>query len=61
MYLGAEKLIAGTRDDEKIAVEIKTFLAASTISEFHTAVGKFITYVVVQWLGANAIRPYSYL
>lgn len=29
---------------KKIAVEIKTFLAASTISEFHTAVGQFINY-----------------
>ncbi|NEP78222.1 MAG: fatty-acid oxidation protein subunit alpha [Okeania sp. SIO3B3] len=42
--LGAEKLIAATKDDKKIAVEIKTFLAASTISEFHTAVGQFINY-----------------
>jgi hypothetical protein len=42
--LGAERLIAATRDDEKIAIEIKTFLAASTISEFHTAIGQFINY-----------------
>jgi hypothetical protein len=42
--LGAERLIAATRNDEKIAVEIKTFLAASTISEFHTAIGQFINY-----------------
>nr|WP_293126518.1 element excision factor XisH family protein [Okeania sp. SIO1I7] len=42
--LGTERLIAATKDDEKIAVEIKTFLAASTISEFHTAVGQFINY-----------------
>lgn len=42
--LGAERLIAATKDDEKIAVEIKTFLSASTISEFHTAVGQFINY-----------------
>jgi len=40
--LGAERLIAATRDGEKIAVEIKTFLAPSTISEFHAAVGQFI-------------------
>ena len=33
--LGAERLIAATKDGEKIAVEIKTFLAASAISEFH--------------------------
>ncbi len=42
--LGAERLIAANRDGEKIAVEIKTFLAPSTISEFHTAIGQFINY-----------------
>ncbi|MEH2061075.1 MAG: XisH family protein [Nostoc sp.] len=42
--LGAELLLAATKDDKKIAVEIKTFLAASTISEFHTAIGQFINY-----------------
>jgi hypothetical protein len=42
--LGAERLLAATKDGEKIAVEIKTFLAASTISEFHTALGQFINY-----------------
>ncbi|MDZ8227075.1 XisH family protein [Nostoc sp. ChiVER01] len=42
--LGAELLLAATKDEEKIAVEIKTFLAASTISEFHTAIGQFINY-----------------
>ncbi|MBG1269965.1 XisH family protein [Nostoc sp. WHI] len=42
--LGAEQLLAATKGDQKIAVEIKTFLAASTISEFHTAIGQFINY-----------------
>lgn len=42
--LGAERLIAATKDNDKIAVEIKTFLSASTISEFHTAIGQFINY-----------------
>jgi len=42
--LGAERLIAATKDGEKIAVEIKTFLAASAISEFHIAIGQFINY-----------------
>lgn len=42
--LGAERLLAATKDGEKIAVEIKTFLATSTISEFHTAIGQFINY-----------------
>jgi hypothetical protein len=35
---------AAIKDDEKIAVEIKTFLAAFAISEFHTAIGQFINY-----------------
>jgi hypothetical protein len=42
--LGAERLLGATKDNEKIAVEIKTFLAASAISEFHTAIGQFINY-----------------
>lgn len=42
--LGAEKLIAANRDGKKIAVEVKTFIATSAISEFHTAIGQFINY-----------------
>lgn len=43
--LGAERLLAAERDGEKIAVEIKSFLASvSAISEFHTALGQFINY-----------------
>lgn len=42
--LGAEQLLAATKNDEKIAVEIKTFLSPSTISAFHTAIGQFINY-----------------
>ena len=42
--LGAEKLIAAEKDGHKIAVEIKSFLATSNISEFHTAVGQFLNY-----------------
>ena len=36
--LGAERLLAAERGEEKIAVEVKSFLATtSAISEFHTA------------------------
>jgi XisH protein len=42
--LGAEKIIAAQKDSEKIAVEIKSFIRASAISEFHTALGQFINY-----------------
>ncbi|MEE3716233.1 XisH family protein [Tumidithrix elongata RA019] len=44
--LGAERVIAASRGDEKIAVEIKSFVNASNIYEFHTAVGQFINYRV---------------
>lgn len=42
--LGAEKVIAAERKDQKIAVEIKSFLGASKISEFYSALGQFIAY-----------------
>lgn len=42
--LGAEKIIAAQKDEQKIAVEIKSFIGASTISEFHLAIGQFINY-----------------
>lgn len=42
--LGAEKIVAATKEGKKIAVEIKSFLGASKISEFYGALGQFITY-----------------
>lgn len=42
--LGAEMIIAAERDNQKIAVEVKSFLGPSSISEFHTALGQFINY-----------------
>lgn len=49
--LGAE-LFAADRGDEKIAVEIKSFLAhGSAISQFHTALGQFINYRAALRLG----------
>jgi XisH protein len=42
--LGAEKIIGAEKEGEKIAVEVKSFLGQSTISEFHTALGQFINY-----------------
>lgn len=41
--LGADTILAAEREDQKIAVEIKSFLGASSISEFHAALGQFIT------------------
>jgi len=42
--LGAEKILAAEKNGQKMAVEIKSFLGNSAISEFHTAVGQFINY-----------------
>jgi XisH protein len=42
--LAAETAIAAERDTEKIAVEIKSFIADSDISEFHTALGQYLNY-----------------
>ncbi|MCB0593258.1 MAG: XisH family protein [Lewinellaceae bacterium] len=44
--LGAEPLIAAEKGGEKIAVEIKSFIGPSTITEFHRAVGQFNDYFV---------------
>jgi hypothetical protein len=44
--LGAEKLIAAQKDNRKIAVEIKSFLRASKITDFYQAFGQFIPYKV---------------
>ncbi|MBD2150173.1 XisH family protein [Pseudanabaena sp. FACHB-1277] len=42
--LGAERLIAAERDNQKIAVEVKSFIGNSSLNDFHLAVGQFINY-----------------
>ncbi len=42
--LGAEQLLAAERGHEKIAVEIKTFLSDSPLTDYHTALGQFLNY-----------------
>ena len=37
-------MLAAEKGTDKIAVEIKNFVSASKISEFHTALGQFINY-----------------
>jgi XisH protein len=44
--LGAEPIVAAEKEGNKIAVEIKSFAGASTISEFHRAVGQFVDYTI---------------
>jgi XisH protein len=43
--LGAESTIAAQRDLEKIAIEIKSFVSDSDISEFHAALGQYLNYI----------------
>jgi hypothetical protein len=54
--LGAEPMIAAEKNGEKIAVEIKSFAGASTISEFHKAVGQFVDYeTALEFFAPNRI------
>ena len=40
--LGAERVIAAERNGEKIAVEIKSFVGASTIHDMELALGQYV-------------------
>ncbi|MBC6423237.1 MAG: XisH family protein [Hormoscilla sp. SP5CHS1] len=44
--LGAEKFIAAEKATRQIAVEIKSFVGISAVSEFHMAIGQFLNYRV---------------
>jgi len=45
--LGAERLLAAERGSEKIAVEVKSFLGPSALTELHTALGQYQIYLAV--------------
>ena len=45
--LGAERLLAAQRGTEKIAVEIKSFLGPSPVTELHNALGQYQVYLAV--------------
>jgi hypothetical protein len=51
--LGAEKLVAAEKAGEKIAIEIKSFLNPSAITDFYAALGQFLSYR----LALEAIEP----
>lgn len=57
--LAAERLIAAERENEKIAVEIKSFISPSAISDFHTALGQFLNYQIM--LEVNESKRELYL
>ncbi len=42
--LAAEKVLAAEKLGQKIAVEIKSFLSSSAITDFHVALGQFLNY-----------------
>ncbi|XWK91250.1 MAG: XisH family protein [Phormidium sp.] len=42
--LAAERLLAAEKTGQKIAVEIKSFLGTSDVTEFHLALGQFLNY-----------------
>jgi hypothetical protein len=41
---GAEKLLVAERESQKIAVEVKSFISASPISDLEQALGQYILY-----------------
>ncbi|WP_322745513.1 element excision factor XisH family protein [Plectonema radiosum] len=42
--LGVDRIIAAQKNEEKIAVEIKSFVGTSATTEFSTALGQFLKY-----------------
>lgn len=44
--LAAEPLIAAEKEDQKIAVEVKSFIQVSDIHEFHLAIGQYRNYLL---------------
>lgn len=51
--LGAEQLLAANRGIEKIAVEVKSFLSDSPLTDYHAALGQFMNYR----LALNELEP----
>ncbi len=45
--LAAEKFIAAEKENQKIAVEIKSFLKPSAVTDFYNALGQFLSYRLV--------------
>lgn len=42
--LAAEPLIGAIKDNQKIAVEVKSFIRVSLITDFYSALGQYLTY-----------------
>jgi hypothetical protein len=59
--LAAERLIAAERDQQKIAVEIKSFISTSAISDFHTALGQFLNYRIMLLMLRRSLKRFQRL
>ena len=57
--LGAERVVAAEKAGRKIAVEIKSFLNPSAITDFYSALGQFLSYRLA--LQANEPERILYL
>ncbi len=42
--LAAERILVAEKAGQKIAVEVKSFIGVSVVTEFHTALGQFLNY-----------------
>jgi len=42
--LAAEKVLAAEKAGQKVAVEVKSFLSNSALTDFHAALGQFLNY-----------------
>jgi hypothetical protein len=51
--IGAEKLLAAQKDQQKIAVEIKSFIGKSEVQDLRDAVGQYVFYEGVM----NEVEP----
>lgn len=56
--LAAEKLLAAQKENEKIAVEIKSFLGTSGVDQFEDALGQFLLYKLALETAAPDHRLY---
>jgi len=57
--LGAEKILAAEKSGQQIAVEIKSFIGRSTVSELEKAVGQYAVYR--SWLSRTEPQRIIYL
>ena len=45
--LAADKLLLAQRETFKIAIEVKSFVGLSNLTDFHLAVGQFLNFLII--------------